>query len=168
MKTAGTGKYDHKKLGMLRWAKEFTVILIVAIVLFRLFLGISFISGNSMHPTVKNNAPVIYWRLDKSYDRGEIVSVRMPNGEYLIKRVIAVGGDTVDVRDGAVTINGEPEQGAYLYGTTALPENAASYPLTVPEGHVYLLGDNREVSVDSRSYGTVSVSQIRGTILFKK
>ena len=145
--------------------------LIFAFAVFLLFtfvIGLSRVSGNSMYPTLKNGDVVLFVRFDKDYDRGDILSVRLPNGEYYIKRVVAVAGDEVDIHDGKLYLNGEALSEAYANGNTFAAEDAnVSYPLKVKEGMVFALGDNREVSKDSRNYGAFSVSQSRGTILVR-
>ena len=158
-------KFDGKKLNWLRAGKEFAVLVVIAFLVFRFVIGVSFVSGNSMYPTLNNGQPVIYNRLDRSYDRGDIISVRMPNGEYLVKRIIAVEGDSVDIHDGRVWINGVLETDDWVNGETFASEGAAlSYPFKVGAGMIFVMGDNREVSVDSREIGEIAVSQIRGKI----
>ena len=109
---------------------------------------------------------MFYTRFGTGISRGNVVSVRIPSGEYYIKRVVAVGGDEVDLRDGVLYINGQPEEGSYVRGVTKPESGSVTYPFTVAEGDYFVLGDNREESVDSRSFGTVSGSQIRGVIRF--
>jgi len=83
----------------------------------------------------------------------------------LIKRVIAVEGDKIDIRDGKVYINGELLNEPYVKGIT--PEMEMNYPLVVPEGHVFVMGDNRENSLDSRSFGPIPVSSVEGKAIFR-
>ena len=158
-------KYDDKKLGWLRSGKEFAVILIAVFLIFRFVIGFSWVSGKSMYPTLKDGQPVVYNRMVKDYHRGDVISIRMPSGEYMVKRIIAVAGDTVDLHDGVVYINGEPEYGEWLYGVTEPQSVTVSYPLTLEEGHIFVLGDNREVSIDSRTYGPMAATQTRGKLL---
>ncbi len=83
----------------------------------------------------------------------------------LIKRVIAVAGDTVDIRDGQVYINGELLDEPYVKGiTTGMSQE---YPLVVPQGHIFVMGDNREYSKDSRMFGTVSLNSVEGKAIFR-
>lgn len=158
-------KYDGDKLGWIRFFKEFMVIAAVLFLVFRFVIGISRVSGNSMHPTYRNGEPVVYSRLHLNYQRGDVASVRMPSGEYIIKRVIAVEGDTVEIKDGQFIINGQPEQGGYINGETEPQDELIVYPITLKEGQIFVLGDNRSVSIDSRTIGPVATSQTRGKIL---
>ena len=160
-------KFDSRKLLWLRLAKEFAVVALAAFLVFRFLLGVSFVSGHSMEPTLRDGQAVVYNRLQRQYSVGDIVSFRMPSGEYIIKRVVAVAGDTVDIRDGKLFVNGEEEQGDYWQGETLPQDESVEYPLTLREGQFFALGDNREVSVDSRTIGPVSESQSRGKIFLK-
>lgn len=83
----------------------------------------------------------------------------------LIKRVIAVAGDTVDIRDGQVYVNGELLDEPYVKGTT--PGMALDYPFVVPEGHLFVMGDNRENSKDSRTFGPISLNSVEGKAVFR-
>ena len=159
------GKYDDRKLDWLKLLELFAVILIVAFLFFRFVMGISRVSGESMSPTYRNGQLVFYNRLAHNYEVGDVVSVKLPSGEYLIKRIIATAGDEIDLQDGVVYINGEAETGAWVTGLTQPASQKVSYPLQIPSNAVFVLGDNREVSIDSRTYGTIEISQIRGKIL---
>ena len=158
-------KYDGNKLERLRDFKKFALFLVIAAVVFRVLIGISQVDGFSMYPTLDNGQAVVYSRLSRHYKVGDIVSVKMPGGEYYIKRVVAVAGDTVDISDGQLIVNGQP-QTEYGNGETEPQSALVHYPLTVTEGHIFAVGDNRNVSVDSRTFGELAVSQTRGKIFF--
>ena len=158
-------KYDGKKLEWLRDSKKFILFLLIAVVVFRILIGISQVDGLSMYPTLKDGQAVVYSRLSRNYKTGDIVSVKMPGGQYYIKRVVAVGGDTVDIRDGKLYVNGKP-QTEYGYGETEAQSGLVKYPLTIGEGHIFAVGDNRPVSIDSRTFGEMAISQTRGKIFF--
>ena len=83
----------------------------------------------------------------------------------LIKRVIAVGGQTVDLRDGAVYVDGEKLDEPYTEGKQSKPlsnSNGITYPYKVPEGEIWVMGDNRTNSLDSRVFGSVPVENVTG------
>jgi signal peptidase I len=115
---------------------------------------------------------VIAWQEDPK--RGEVVILDSPEGDVrLIKRVVAVGGDYVVLRAGRLIINGKPLFTGYdpfkeRFGERVVHLNLdkGGGPdidgLTVPEGHVLLLGDHRGASRDSRWFGTVPTSEIYG------
>jgi signal peptidase I len=83
----------------------------------------------------------------------------------LVKRVIGLPGDEVDIRDGSVYVNGKKLEEAYTKGVTYQRE--VTFPVRVPEGQYIVLGDNREVSSDSRAFGTISRKQVEGKVLFR-
>ena len=164
------GKQDRRLDGLklkllhdLRW-----ILLAVAalVAVLCLVFGVSTVSGVSMLDTFHAGEHVFYLRVAIDPHRGDIVSVRVPSDEYYIKRVIAVGGDEVDLRDGALYINGVKEEGDYIRGVTEPEDGAVTYPFTVGEDDVFVVGDNREQSVDSRSFGCVNRSQVRGIVHF--
>lgn len=125
------------------------------------------VHGTSMKPNLAYDQRVIVDKVTYSLihgpRRGDVVVVYMPaERELLIKRVVALPGETVAVRDGRVSINGQPlkEPWATCRGGLDYP------PRQVPPGHVFVLGDNREVSRDSRFFGPVPVDQIGGRVTF--
>jgi signal peptidase I len=90
---------------------------------------------------------------------GEGLGVVQPLGQELIKRVVALPGETVEARDGEVYVDGRRLVEPYLPPATVTANLA---PTTVPEGHLYVLGDNRSNSTDSRVFGPVSRRSVVG------
>lgn len=107
-------------------------------------------------------------------DNGSVYepSVEPPINECIIKRVIACGGQTIDVRDGKVYVDGEMLDEPYIAPNSTTDDLGAftdQYPLTVPEGYYFVMGDNRNHSTDSRarSVGLVKKDQILGKAIVK-
>jgi len=125
------------------------------------------IDGPSMQPNLYGDqrimAEKITYRLLHGPRRGDVVVIDIPGEPIpLIKRVVAVAGDVVEVRGGHVYINGELEEEPWVAQL-----GGPDYPPTyVPPLHVFVLGDNRPSSRDSRSFGPVSVDQIEARALF--
>jgi signal peptidase I len=92
----------------------------------------------------------------------ETLRFREPGGERedLIKRIVATGGDTVEVRNGTLFVNGERQESPFV--NRELPDTSSFGPQRVPEGHVFVMGDNRANSRDSRFFGPVPVENIEG------
>ena len=85
--------------------------------------------------------------------------------EMYVKRVIGIPGDTVDIKDGFVYVNGNKLTEDYVKGATFAGE--ITLPLTVEKNQVFVMGDNREVSVDSRAFGTVDYDRLEGKVAFR-
>ena len=125
------------------------------------------VDGESMLPTLQHGDRVLVTRGHGIVQRGDIVSfsaVIDGKKDRLIKRVVALGGDTVEVSGDTILVNGAPESGAYDYinGDEAFHIG----PLSIPARSVYVLGDNRPVSLDSRFFGPVELDQVRGKAVY--
>jgi signal peptidase I len=83
----------------------------------------------------------------------------------LIKRVIALAGEKVDIRDGQVYINDDLLDEPYVKGMT--PKMSLEYPLVIPEGYVFVMGDNRQNSLDSRDFGPIELNSVEGKAVFR-
>lgn len=128
-------------------------VIVVFLVFALLFRAIG-VDGNSMLPTLVDGDWVVISGITMSFERGDIVVVTQPweRNVPIIKRVIAVGGDTVDIdfNTHEVFVNGEKLYEPYISEPTAVQYDI-EFPLTVDEGKIFVMGDNRNVSLDSRS-----------------
>ncbi|MBO5290610.1 MAG: signal peptidase I [Clostridia bacterium] len=144
----------------------FFVITLVFTFMFRVFS----VDGPSMKPTLQDGDKVVVSTMGYKAQKGDVVVLSSTEGlkKPIIKRVVAVAGDTVDINftTGVVTVNGIEEH--YTDELTTQQFDVA-FPLTVPEGTVFVLGDNRGVSLDSRStqVGCVDERLIVGKVLFR-
>ena len=144
--------------------------LVVITILFIFAFRVVNVDGTSMKPTLQNNDKVVVSTVGYEAQRGDIVVISSTDGlkEPIIKRIVAVGGDTVDINftTGVVTVNGTEED--YTDELTSQQFDIA-FPITVPEGTVFVLGDNRGNSLDSRStrVGCVDERLIVGKVLFR-
>ena len=142
--------------------------LVVITIIFTFFFRVFKVDGPSMKPTLQHNDKVIVSTVGYKPQKGDIVviSETADLDEPIVKRIIAVGGDTVDINftTGVVTVNGTEEN--YTNELTAQQFDIA-FPITVPEGTVFVLGDNRANSLDSRStrVGCVDERFIVGKVL---
>jgi len=159
-----------QQAGFGRWLIETVLMVALAFLLaqgIKTFIVQPFvIPTGSMEPTIMTGDRVLAEKISYRFadpQRGDIVVFDDPMGQHpqLIKRVIAVEGQTVDIQDGQVLINGAPIDEPYLHGVDTQPGTEA-LPLTIPEGQVWLMGDNRPNSGDSRYIGAQPVSAIRG------
>jgi len=162
-----------KTQSVMRFLVETIVLVALAFVLaqgIKIFLVEPYmIPTGSMIPTIEEKDRVLanklsFW-LGGKPRRGDIVVLDDPTKEYpqLIKRVIAIGGDTVDLQDGRVYLNGELLDEYYVYGKPTKPAgDRVIYPLEVPQNMVLVMGDNRGNSIDGRSFGPTLVDNVNG------
>ncbi|MCL2299116.1 MAG: signal peptidase I [Firmicutes bacterium] len=145
-------------------------------VLFTFVLRFAGVLGISMTPTLENKQWLAVTAILPQPERGDIVIISPRNGHHepLVKRVIAVGGDEIDFAGGRVLLNGAVIEEPYLpedLETYPANEYQASmpYPARVPAGYVFVMGDNRGVSSDSRAreVGFVRADDILGKVLFR-
>lgn len=122
-------------------------------------------SSVSMMPTIADGSELVVNKIAYSGsapERNDIVLISMPGAEedLLVKRVVALGGDVIGMEDGVLVLNGIPLDEPWV----DQPSIDGNYfgPVQVPEGHVWVLGDNRAESIDSRAFGPVSLDDIVG------
>jgi signal peptidase I len=156
-------KYDGKKYDWFLMARDTVLIFIAVAICFSLLIGASKVSGQSMLPTLQNGQMVFFLRFAPNLKRGDVVFVRMPSGAYFVKRVIAVEGDVVELEHDILYVNGQADPHSLTSKTMEQP-GIVQYPYTVPAGTVFLVGDNRPASEDSRSFGAIPTSSIKGKL----
>lgn len=172
---------EPKKRSLFGEIIETIVIFAVAFLiiwLLKLFVVEPFtIPTGSMEPTIEIGDYVFAEKVSYYFDDvqpGQIVTFADPDGtdQTLIKRCIAVGGQTVDLRNGQVFVDGVALDEPYVYGklTTPLPVTLNNmdidYPYTVPEGYIWVMGDNRTNSADSRYFGAIPEDSVSGHAFF--
>ncbi len=148
---------------------EFLVTVFVAFVLVfgvvRPFVVEAFrIPSESMVPTLEVGDRVLANKFVYRFgepQRGDIVVFEdIEDDQTLIKRVVGVAGDEIEVRNGTLLVNGEEQEEPYL--NENLPFTGSYEPTEVPEEHVFVMGDNRANSADSRMFGPLPVENIEG------
>lgn len=159
------------KKTIFEFAKTVIIALVIALVI-TTFIKPTLVKGYSMYPTIE---PYNYLIVNKipyitgEPSHGDIVvfkaHIYSDTGEEkdLIKRIIGLQGDVVEVKDGVVYRNGEALKESYIYGGVTPGDMP---PFTVDEGHIFVMGDNRPNSLDSRdpSIGEIAVSDILGRV----
>ena len=143
--------------------------LAVAFIIFICNFVLVRVNGHSMDPTLHNNQYFIAKRNEKP-KRFEIVVLKErieTNGpeKTIVKRVIGLPGDTVSVIGGRLFINNREYSEKYLDTNNIKDFDKLNWTITVPKNHIFVLGDNRDISKDSRSVGCFKVSAITGVKL---
>lgn len=153
------------------WVSAAMVALLIVSLLFTTVFRLVNVSGESMMPTLLNGERLVISNLGYTPEYGDIVIVLRTNDTPLIKRVIGLPGDTIviDNDKGVVLRNNRPLDEPYTQGVTKQSRNATGFsqPVVVEEGYLYVLGDNRENSADSRSLGCQSMDNLVGRVLFR-
>ena len=144
------------------WVQALVVALVGIVLLFTFAVRIVAVDGDSMLPTLRHRDRLLLSGITTDYTRGDIVVVDRYTDEPLIKRVVAVAGDTVRIDNNRLFINEILQQEPYITGYTV--QRDMTDTVTVPEGYVFVLGDNRTISKDSRmaEIGMVSCKDIVG------
>lgn len=160
----------EKPVSFVRWLGELLAMVALAFLLatgIRTFIVQPYVvPTGSMVPTIEIQDRIIANKFIYRFDEpapGDIVVLDDPTGnvDTLVKRVIAVGGQTVDLQDGRVVVDGVVLEEPYTHGLPSDPMTQ-EMPYAVPEGSVWLMGDARTNSADSRVFGAVPLSDIRG------
>lgn len=138
---------------------------VLAVTIMGRLFGVVQIRGTSMEPTYENGDMVVY-KTGCRCKNGDIIIFQATDEQYgsekqIIKRVIGVAGDEICVENEILYVNGKEVPEGYKQGNTGDIAN-----IIIPEGYVYVLGDNREHSKDSRSVGLIPVDTIIGRAVF--
>lgn len=139
----------------------------VIILISAFFLPVYKVTGESMYPNLHKGDIVICSKYS-DLERGDIAAFSS-GSKVLVKRVIGLPGDVINIdADGIVTVNGEPLKEPYITGNS-IGECDIDLPATVPENRYFVMGDDREVSIDSRSsaVGSIPDEFIAGKVIFR-
>lgn len=158
---------EYKKQNLYAWLFILAQAAVVVALVFVLFLSPVRVNGGSMSPTLMQDDVLLIDKLSlylRTPARGDVVIFsHAGTGEELIKRVIALPGETVEITGGSVYVDGRLlDESAYA------PAAAADYPATYVEaGHVFVLGDDRGQSLDSRELGCIPMQSLDGRVRFR-
>ena len=155
----------HRRNALLTFLLSFALTVLGGAMILLLFLPVLEVSGSSMEPTLQDGDILVLFK-PKIVQAGEMCGM-YARGRLILKRVIGLPGDVVDMDDaGNVYVNGTQLQEPYIseksVGTCDL-----SFPFTVPENSLFVMGDHRETSIDSRSslIGCVRTDQVMGQVV---
>ena len=177
-------KYDDKSrknsgsdrlLQFLDWLKTFLLVVLIGLFITLFIMQRNTVSGPSMEPTLHDKDQIIVEKISKYFgiNRGDIITINEKNAGHpdnlLIKRVIGLPGEKIELKDGKVFINDQVLQEDYLaQDVETQPDPTQNeHVVTLGENEYYVLGDNRLVSKDSRRIGPVHKDQIIGKLLIR-
>ncbi|MFJ8526880.1 signal peptidase I [Bacillus sp. NPDC094106] len=165
----------NKKKEIISWIKTLGITLGLAFVVRGILFTPSLVQGESMMPTLENDERVIVNKIGyniQGLNRFDIIVFHGKEGYDLVKRVIGLPGDTIEYKNDVLYVNGKAVDEPYLADYKAKISSGNLTPdftleqktgkTKVPEGQVFVLGDNRQVSKDSRMFGFISEDQIVG------
>lgn len=156
-------------VGLYDWVSAFLFALVLVILIMTFCFRMVDVDGKSMMNTLQDNDKVFITGLNYEPQVGDIVVIShgVELNKTLVKRVIAVGGQTVDIDEttGEVIVDGVVLDEPYILGET-MPTGDVEFPVTVTEGTVFVLGDNRPISQDSRysDVGLIDINNIIGKV----
>ena len=162
------------KRGLVLYLYDLIRTLIVILLIFLLFFRINIVSGDSMYPTLYDGDYLLLLGnlFYQEPEQGDIVVISkktFDNGKPIVKRVIAKEGQTVDIdfENGIVYVDGRALEENYINSPT-INRGGMEFPLTVDEGCIFVLGDNRGVSRDSRSpqIGLIDKREVLGKVIY--
>ena len=143
-------------------------LVLVLVIMIRVFvIDVITVEGISMYPTLNEYHDKVilekYKQFTDNYDRGDIVVVKLEN-RNIIKRVIGLPNETIEIKNSDVYINGD------LFEEPYLDDSIKTYPdmtIKIPSDSIFVMGDNRENSLDSRSIGAIKIDDIMGKSVYR-
>jgi len=157
---------------LLEIVQALALAVVISVVLNLFVVQVTEVRQRSMEPTLFQSDRVLVSKVDYRFgspERGDIIVFNPPFDSTIpyVKRVIAVAGETVELREGRVLVNGREVALAEAVGQSAPQSTRITYPFRVPAGTVWTMGDNRAASSDSRSFGPVPVENIIGKVIVR-
>lgn len=143
------------------------IIIIIVVILKFFFIDLAIVKGNSMLPTFENHNLLLYTKINKKYNRFDVVIITIDNKKY-IKRIIGLPGENISYMDNILYIDYNKTYDPYNFKTTDdFDLSGVTGYSEIPDSCYFVLGDNRENSYDSRSYGVICEEAINGGVILK-
>ncbi len=143
---------------------KIAVLALIFLMLFLFMFGLYRNQDGDMFPAVKDGDLVVFYRLDNDYHASDCLVLDY-QGQRSVRRVIAVAGDTVDITEEGLSINGVLQYEPNIYESTFRYESGWDFPVTLQDGEVFVLGDARDNATDSRVYGPIQAEDTLGKVM---
>ncbi|NLW70048.1 MAG: signal peptidase I [Eubacteriaceae bacterium] len=156
-----------KKNEFLEWVKSLAIAVFVALMVRAFLFEFVVVKQTSMYPTLEPEQKLGLFKcayLFSEPKHDDVVVIKIDNEKDYVKRVIAVAGQTVEIKDSRVYINSVELEEPYLVEGLVYSDYG---PCSVPEGYIFVMGDNRPSSIDSRVLGLISTSRLKGKVIFR-
>lgn len=142
---------------------KIVTVAIIVVSIFTFIFGVTRIDDMGMVPNINPSDMVIYYRLDKNFAIGETLVFEYKGRTYA-GRIVAMPGDTVEIDSDGLKVNGNSQYEPKIYKETEAFVDGAKYPVKLEENEYFVLGDNRDKTVDSRLFGPMKKENIGGKI----
>lgn len=153
-------KYEIVGIGM-----KLAIVAIILSLLTTFIFGFKRSDNRMMYPSIQPGDLAIYYRLARAYKYGDTIVLKEDKEENIL-RVIGVPGDTIDINDQGLLLNNAILGEDYKTGENLLFQSNVKFPLKLGEDELFVLGDRREESKDSRFYGPVPLDYVKGKVIF--
>lgn len=161
-------EYISKARKEKRRNKKIINIVIIVVAVFTMFqlIGIGRVNSATMEPNYNKGNIIVYEKLTKDFEKNDIIVINY-EGHIIIRRVIGVSGDHIDIDNtkGTLVINGVNETSQYTQGLTVTDPTGIKFPLYVSDNYYFVLCDNRSNTADSRKIGCINKSNIIGKVI---
>ena len=165
---------EKKSIGneILEWLESIAISIFIVVLVFTFVFRIVIVDGRSMVPTLENGQRLVISHLFYTPKQGDIVVVNSKGlNKTIIKRVIATEGQIIDIdfENGIVTVDGKELNEPYINEKTLRNDKGNDYPMKVPQDTIFVMGDNRNESTDSRNslVGCISTDDVLGKAIFR-
>ena len=142
---------------------KIAIFVAVVFVMFTYLFGIYRVVGDEMSPSFRDGDLAVYYRMQEDYRSSDTVVVEVDD-TLSVRRIVAMPGDTVDITEDGLMINGYFQQESNIYTQTLPYKEGITFPITLGKDEYFVLGDDRTKAADSRMYGAVNKSAIKGNV----
>lgn len=153
------------KASILGFFSRLLLLVVMVAAVFGLVFGVMPAPNDDMSPRISAGDLLLYYRLTEDFVNGDVVVAQQEGNRY-VGRIVARGGDTVEITDQAtLVVNGSTVIESGIYYSTPLYESGVTYPITLAQDELFLLCDYREGAKDSRYYGPVNIQDVLGKVI---